>query len=203
MRAQPDNNAKAATEVLNESVLYRLIKHPLRHRILIRTGERPWCPTELAEDTREPLKRVCEQIDVLLKHSPPCLELVGEKPGPRGGTPRHFYRALVRVAVTADEWSNMTPLEQAQQTVTITEELFREWTDSINAGAFYGDPEHCLIRHAMTLDREAMREISEILDALRPRFAEIERQAAERRSETGEDAIRVLNCLALFRAASR
>jgi hypothetical protein len=202
MRAEADGNGRAAAEALNKEALYRLLKHPLRHKILMRTGERPWCPTELAEDTGEPLKRVCEQIAILLKHSPPCLELVAERPGPKGGTPLHFYRALVRVAVTADEWDELTSLEQAQQTVTITEELFKEWSDSINAGAFIKDADHVLIRTAMTLDREGMREICEMLTVVQSRFAEVERKAAERRSETGEDAIRVINGLALFRAAS-
>jgi len=186
-----------------ESLVYSMLKHPLRHKILIRTGERPWSPSEIADDVGEPLKRVSEQIKVLLQQRPPFLELVEKRPGPRGGPPRHFYRALVRVNVTVREWERLTPHEQAQQTVTITEELHREWIDSIECGAFYTDPHHCLMRTAMTVDAEGMRVIDEMLREVQSRFAQVEREAAERRSAKGTEAIRVITGLASFRAASK
>ena len=198
MSTQADGTATATH---TESTIYRLIKHPIRHKILIRTGERPWCPAEISEDIGEPLKRVCEQVDVLLAHTPPCLELVEERPGPRGGRPRHFYKALARVTVDVDEWLDLSPLEQAQQTVTITEELFKEWTASINNGVFYEDIEHCLMRTAMTLDKEGMQQINREMVDLQARFAEIERESAERRSRTGTPPRRVITGLASFRAA--
>lgn len=200
MRIRAD--AKGPLAVHTESSVWRLLKHPLRHKILIRTGERPWCPSELAEDIGEPLKRVCEQIAVLVRHSPPCLELVEERPGPKGGTPRHFYRALVRVGLADNEWSELPSLERAQQTVTITEEVFREWIDAINAGTFYSDPEHCLARTAMTLDREGMRQVMVMFMEVQRQLPEVERQAAERRRNDGADGFRVITNLASFRAAS-
>jgi hypothetical protein len=195
--------ATVLAETHRESLVYSMLKHDLRHKILIRAGERPWSPSEIAEDIGEPLKRVSEQINVLLQQSPPFLELVEERPGPRGGPPRHFYRALVRVNVTVQEWERLTPHEQAQQTVTITEELHKEWIDSIECGAFYTDPHHCLMRTAMTIDAEGMEAIDEMLREVQGRFAEVEQEAAERRSETGTDAIRVITGLASFRAASK
>jgi hypothetical protein len=205
MSAQADGKAspETAQPALTESTTYKLLKHPLRHKILIRTGERPWCPAELAEDIGEPLKRVCEQIRVLVDHAPPCLELVGKRPGPHGGPPRRFYRALVRVNVNHEEWSRLTPLEQAQQTATITEELHKEWIDSINCGAFYSDIDHTLMRTAMTLDREGMARINAMLLEVQARFSEVEREAAERRDQKGSDAIRVITGLVSFRAAPK
>jgi len=191
------------TETHRGSLVYSMLKHPLRHKILIRTGERPWSPSEISDDVGEPLKRVSEQINVLLQQGPPFLELVEKRAGPRGGPPRHFYRALVRVNFTVREWERLTPHEQAQQTVTITEELHREWIDSIEAGAFYRDPHHCLMRTAMTLDPEGMRAIDEMLREVQGRFAEVEREAAERRSANGNEAIRVITGLTSFRAARK
>jgi hypothetical protein len=201
MSRRADVNAQSPAAGHTEDSVYRLMKHPLRHKILIRTGERPWCPTELAQDIGESLKRICEQVAVMVKHSPPCLELVEERPGPRGST-LHFYKALVRVTLLADDWLNLTPLDQGQQTVTITEQLFAEWSASINSGAFYGDPEHCLMRTAITVDRQGMKDISEMLIAVQARFAEVEREAAERRDCSGDKGIRVVTGLASFRAAS-
>ncbi len=206
MSRQPDSTAGRSTALApthSAKLVRRMLKHDLRHKILIRTGERPWCPAEIAEDTGEPLKRVCEQVRVLLAQAPPFLELVDERPGPRGGPPRHFYRALVRVNVDATDWNELTPHEQATQTVTITEQIHREWIESIESGAFYEDPDHCLMRIALTVDRTGMRRLDEILRGLEPIFAEVQRESAERRSETGDDAIRAVTCLASFRPAPR
>ncbi len=133
MKSPADGNPEVETlgAAGRDLLVYKMLKHPLRHKILIRAGERPWSPKEIADDIGEPLKRVCEQVEVLLRQSPPFLELVEERSGGKGGSPRHFYQALVRVNVTVQEWERLTPLEQAQQTATITEKLHKEWIDSI------------------------------------------------------------------------
>jgi hypothetical protein len=203
MRTQADGitDAQASAATHRESLVYSMLKHPLRHKILIRTGERPWSPKEIADDTGEELKRVCEQVNVLLRQSPPFLELVDERPGPRGGPPRHLYRAMVRVNVTVAEWERLTPHEQGQQTVTITEELHKEWIDSIESGVFYTDPHHCLMRTAMTVDLEGMQRVEQVMLEAQAQFADIEREAAERRAQSGTDAVRLITGFASFRAA--
>lgn len=185
----------------SEELVRAALRHPLRQKILIRTGERPWCPKEISDDTGEPLQRVCEQVRILRTYNPPFLELVEERRGARGGSPRHYYRALVRVNIDSADWDNLPRHEQALQTVTVTEEIHKEWIASIESGAFYEDPDHCLMRIALTVDREGMQRIDQALRELEGVFAEVQREAAERRDETGADAIRLITCLASFRAA--
>jgi len=178
-----------------------VLKHPLRRKILIRTGERPWCPKEIADSTGDPLKRVCEQIDVLRKHAPPFLELVEERPGPKGGSPQHFYRAVERVIVDAEEWAHLPRLIQAAQTITITEELHKEWLDSLNCGAFYSDPHHVLMRTALHLDQAGRERIAEMIWETQKRFPEVELESAARSRQTGERLKRTITGLISFTAA--
>jgi hypothetical protein len=182
-------------------VLYKALANPLRHQIIMRTGERPWSPKEIADDLGEPLKRVCEQIEVLLDFEPPLLELVDERPGPRGST-IHLYVAVIRARLNHADWEQLSPAEQAAQTVTITEQLHGEWIASINAGLFHADPNHVLMRTPLNLDREGMRQIDAILVEAQDRFAEVERESAERRQRSGEEPVRVITGLASFPAAT-
>jgi len=192
--------AGAAASYLRPT-LYKALSNPLRHQIIMRTGERPWSPKEISEDLEVPLKRVCEQVNVLLETEPPLLELVGETTGPRGST-IHLYRALIRARLNHQGWAQLSPAEQMAQTVTITEQLHREWVDSVNAGIFHKDPNHVLMRTPMNLDRKGMRRIDELLVEVQDRFAEVERESAERCENTGEETTRVITALASFPAFS-
>lgn len=184
-----------------EARVYKVLKHELRRKILIRTGERPWSPSELAQDIDKPLKRICEQIDVLRKHEPPFIELVEERRGSRGGSPLHFYRAVVRIVVGAEEWALLPRLTQAAQTITITEELHREWRDSLNCGAFYSDPDHTLMRTALRLDQAGRSRIAEIMIETQEKFGAVELESVERSQATGEELKRSITGLASFLAA--
>lgn len=193
--------ATAAASYLGPT-LYKALANPLRHQIIMRTGERPWSPKEIADDLDVQLKRVCEQVDVLLNFDPPLLELVDERPGPRGSTV-HLYRAVIRAKLNHEDWAHLSPAEQMTQTVTITEELHREWIASINAGLFHADPNHVLMRTPMILDRKGMSRIDRILVEAQDLFAEVERESAERLAESGEKPTRVITALASFPAADR
>jgi hypothetical protein len=164
-------------------ILYKALSNPLRHQIIMRTGERPWSPKEIADDLEGVnLKRVCEQIEVLLEMEPPLLELVDEYSGPRGST-IHLYRALIRARLNHADWASFPPAEQLAQTVTITEQLHKEWIGSINAGLFHSDPNHVLMRTPLNLDREGTSGSTEFSSRPRnslPRSSAKVRNAARR-----------------------
>jgi hypothetical protein len=165
---------------LEASGLYKILKHELRRKILIRTSERPWSPSELAEATGEPLKRVCEHIDVLRNHKPTVLESVGERPGPKGGRPQHFYRAVDRIVVYAEEWARLPELMQA---------------------AFFGDPDHALMRTALHLDQAGRRKVSEIMIEAQERLSDVQLESAERSRVSGEQLQRSITGFVSFLAA--
>jgi hypothetical protein len=190
--------SSSATALHSDLAIEKMMRHPLRHKILIRTGERPWCPAEIAEATGEPLKRVCEQVDVLRKHAPPFLELVEERPGRRGGPPRHFYRSTLRVAIDAAQWESLTRLAQARQTATITEEVHREWIEAINCGSFYSDANHALMRTALHLDDKGREKVARMMQGLQEELPEVELESAKRSLRTGERLKRTVTCLASF-----
>jgi hypothetical protein len=184
-----------------EARVYKILKHELRRKILIRTGERPWSPTELAADIGEPLKRVCEQVAVLRDHEPKFLELVDERQGPKGGPPQRFYRAVVRLVVHAEDWALLPELTQAAQTITITEELHREWRESLASGVFYRDPDHALMRTALLLDRTGRQQVAELMIEAQAKLADVELESAERSRRTGENVERSITAFVSFPAA--
>jgi len=188
----------SALALHTDSAIEKMLRHPLRHKILIRTGERPWCPAEIAEATGEPLKRVCEQVNVLRNQAPPFLELVEERPGPHGGPLRHFYRSTLRVAIDAAQWESLTRLSQARQTATITEELHQEWIEAINCGTFYSDPHHALMRTALHLDENGRAKVAHMMQALQEELSEVELESAKRSRRSGERLKRTVTCLASF-----
>lgn len=182
--------------------VYKILKHELRRKILIRTGERPWSAPELADDMDEPLNRVWEHIAVLRDHEPRFLELVEQRKGPKGGPPQHFYRAVERLVVHAEEWALLPRLTQAAQTITITEELHREWLDSLACGAFYGDPDHALMRTALYLDQPGRQQVAEIMIEAQEKLAAVELESAERSRRSGENVERSITAFVSFPAAS-
>lgn len=193
---------KAAPAIpLLEPSVYKMLQHPVRQGIIIRTGERPWSPSELARDLEKTIKQVCEQVNILLTADPPLLELVETRRTGKGGPPARFYRAMTRVTLGAADWERLSRLERGNQTAEITRQLHGEWLESIEAGTFYEDPEHALMRTAMNLDREGMGEIADLLIETQGRFADVEKRSAERSEQNGERPRRVITGLASFQAA--
>lgn len=186
------------TAALLETRVHKMLAHPLRHEIVMKTGERPWCPTEVAEATGEDIRRVTEQFEILTREA--LIELVERRPGPKGGM-SHFYRAVTRFMLGPDEWDGLSDLVQARSTETILRVLHGDMRRSLDSGDFHTDPTHVLIRNPMWLDRVGRKQVHDILVDAYERIVDVEKESTERRQDSNEPARRVVAGLSAFLAA--
>lgn len=181
-----------------EPGMYKLLGHPLRHEILLRLGDGPASPGQLTELIGESPRRICDQLEVLKKNG--LVELVEERPGPRGGVV-HIYKAVERFVVDAEEWAELPPAAQARSEITIFSLLQGEAARALDDGCFYRHPRHVLIRRPMWVDEDGMQELDEIYCRADREAHEVERVSAERRRNAGGQPIRVVTALLSFPAA--
>lgn len=180
--------------------VHKLLQHPLRHEILLRLGDGPATPGQLAKVTGKSERQVYDQINVLKSAKPALVELVEKRRGPRGGW-EHVYKAVERRLINAEEWEQLPAVVKATSETTITRMLHGEMIRALEDGCFYLDPDHVLIRFPMWLDREGIQEVDSIFRRALEEAADAERKSAERRHETGEAPIRVIAGLTSFVAA--
>lgn len=175
---------------------HKVLSNPLRHGILMRTGARPWSPSELAEATGRSLAHVCKAIDGLEREQ--FIELVSKEKGPKGGWVK-YYRAVSRFLVNAEEWDRLSDREKAESTCRIVAELESDMHDALNGGTYWQDG-HCLIRDHRRLDLQGQKRADEILNRAYNEIVEEEEQSIERCAESGEDAALVVIGLTEFPA---
>lgn len=193
IRVEPDGKlfaAPPATAAYLPAELHGILANPVRHAILSRAGERPWSASELAEELSLPRRQITDQIEELKKTSPPLLELVGKKAGPKGGS-MHMYRAT-RYVLDSDQWQQLSPIEQAVSSGTtvklITEELGRALVD----GTLYSHPDHVLYRDRHMVDLEGMRNICAILTGAAEAVVEEAAASVQRLADSDEPPIPIL-----------
>lgn len=188
--------APAPTATYLEPHVHGMLANPVRHEIIMKTGERAWTASELAEATGEPLKLISKGLRALEKAG--LVEIVETGPGPKGGIVRR-YRAVDRFMLDAEEWESLSMTEQANSTVNIIRVLYGEISKALHAGTFYRHPHHVLIRRPMWVDDEGMRELDEVYCRADAEAAEVERRCAERRGD--QPPVRVITGIQSFPAA--
>lgn len=190
-----ENTSRAApSPALLDPRLHAVLANPLRYEIFMRTGARPWSPTELAKATGRSLKHVCKAIEELKRAG--LVEPVGTESGPQGGR-LHFYRAA-RLVVGADDWERMDRLAQASATGQIVAELQRDMADALEAETFCAHPQHALFRDHRRVDDEGMERCAEILTRAWEEIAEAEGESIQRSQSSGEPLIPIGIGLAAF-----
>jgi DNA-binding transcriptional ArsR family regulator len=190
-------DVKARTAATSDARIHRMLSHPLRYAIVMKLGERPWSPSELAAVLDESVKRVSEQIEILVKEE--LVELLGKAAGPRGGIVRQ-YRA-VRYVIDAEEWAALPKFTQENASVTISRELFSEVASALRSGTFDSQESRALIRRPLWTDEEGMKEVEQILASADRKIAAVERRSLRRRSNSDRPAIRIITALLSFEAA--
>lgn len=173
------------------------VSHPLRAAVLRILTERTASPVEMARELNEETANVSHHAKRLVKLD--CAELVEERKV--RGAVEHRYRASERHLVETDEWDRLV-----EESPELAEHLVGEYgqaviddfTASAAAGMIGSDENFHLTRTVMVLDFEGLKEGMEVTERCRLEMAEVERRSAERRSESGTDAIHVSSSLGCF-----
>lgn len=166
-----------------DAEVHGVLANRLRWEIVMRTGARPWCATELAEATGYSRRHVTKAIKDLRKAG--LVELVEKKPGPKGRV-ASFYRAAYRFTLHTAEWEQLPSVVQASTTGNIASSLYRDMVESLDSGRLHSDPHHVMMRDHRRLDQLGReRVVGYFLEAYERAIAE-EAASLERAAETGE-----------------
>ena len=174
-------------------VLGRLMRHPLRQRLLFEY-ETVTSPSAVAAALGERLNLVSYHTQVLLRGG--CLELVHTKR--RRGAVEHFYRSLMVSELDDATWERL-PTNLRRTLVRLTLDVTRrEAADALPRGGMDTATAH-ISRSFFSLDAQAEHELAELLKATLDRAGEIERSGRARHHEGAPWELVVLS----FRRASR
>jgi DNA-binding transcriptional ArsR family regulator len=153
----------------------KALSHPLRMQILTILGQRVASPVELATELDVPLNNLSYHVRTLLDLG--CIELVRTEP--RRGTLEHFYRAIERPIISADEW-NTIPLNVRRSIADgVLTQIAKDLKSAAGRGGFDRSDVH-LTRTPLALDEQGWEELATLADELQERAMAIQAKSAER-----------------------
>jgi DNA-binding transcriptional ArsR family regulator len=156
-------------------VLGRLVRHPLRQRVLFKYGEAVSSPSEVATALGERLNLVSYHTQSLLRAG--FIELV--RTARRRGAVEHFYRALEVSEIDDVAWEQLpTNLRRTlvRQTLDATR---REAADAMPQGGMDSGSAH-VSRSYFMLDDQGRSELAAVLRATLAQAVDIERGSRAR-----------------------
>ena len=169
-----------------EPALAKALSHPLRMRILTILGQRVASPVELATELDVPLNNLSYHVRTLLDLG--CIELVRTEP--RRGTLEHFYRAIERPIISADEWSTIPFNVRRAIADGVLTQIAKDLKTAAARGGF-DRPDVHLTRTPLMLDEQGWEELGTLTMDLLERADKIQAQSAGRiaaRKKNGETA---------------
>jgi phage tail protein X len=178
--------------------------HPLRAAIFTILTERKASPAQMTRTLklgRKDLPNVDYHTKQLVALD--CAELVEERRN--GSLVEKFYKATDRALVETEEWEALlkaNPGLAEHFLGRFMQVQLDDYTLAVSRRTVGDDGEFHMSRTRRILDAEGLVEGLEVYERCRREMDEVERRAAERRSETGSDAIHVSACLGLFRVPS-
>lgn len=176
------------------------VSHPLRAAIFRFLTERTASVSEIARELgleRRDVPNVSHHVKQLVKLG--CAEEVGERRV--GQQIVTLYVATERALVATTEWEALVA-DNPELAEHLLGEFMQcqidDFTTAIKAKTLgLGDNFH-ITKTDRIVDAQGFIELMEHYEACRSGADEIERRAAERRSDSGDDAIHVSACLSLF-----
>jgi DNA-binding transcriptional ArsR family regulator len=177
-----------------QAQLVKGLNHPLRVECLTLLAERVASPRELAEALDEDLSNVSYHVRVLSELG--LIDLVREEPV--RGAVAHFYKAAERPLHSTDEWEKLSPEVRKAISIYGWEALLEDATKAIAAGTFESRADRHFTRTTLLLDSAGFARLSKAMDKFLELVFEEQAASAERRTESGEEAIRTTAATALF-----
>lgn len=179
-----------------DAKVHGILANRLRWEIVMRTGARPWCATELAEATGYSRRHVTKAIKDLRKAG--LVELVEKKPGPKGRV-ASFYRAAHRFTLHTAEWEQLPSVVQASATGNIVSSLYRDMVESLDSGRFHSDPHHVMMRDHRRLDETGMKRVEGFFREAYDKAVAEEEASIERCEQSEDEPFWVVFGLSSFR----
>lgn len=165
-----------------EQIVAKAFAHPLRVQILIILNERVASPNLLAQELDQSLNLVAYHVRVLEKYD--CIELVDTKQ--RRGATEHFYRATRRQFLSDSEWARMPQSLRPGLSGAMLKSVFDDIEEAVKSGTMDEDEDRHLSRTPLVIDKQGWNEVSKLLSETLDKVFEIQSEASERLSSSGE-----------------
>jgi DNA-binding transcriptional ArsR family regulator len=179
-----------------DETLVKVVAHPLRVQALSVLTERPASPKELAAELDAPVGNVSYHVREL--EAVGLIELVDEQK--RRGAVEHFYRAITRPMLSADEWQKLSLEDRQRFSAWIIQLLLADATQALAAGTFDARSDRYLSRTPLLVDVEGWRELVEIHATALKATLEVQAASVERltRADGEEEGIPTIAALTFF-----
>jgi DNA-binding transcriptional ArsR family regulator len=166
-----------------DETLVKVVAHPLRVQALSVLTERPASPKELAAELGAPVGNVSYHVRELEEVG--LIELVDEKK--RRGAIEHFYRAIARPLLSAEEWEQLSLDDRQGFSAWIIQLLLADASQALAAGTFDARSDRHLSRTPLLVDAEGWRELVEIQATALQSVLEVQAASAERMNAADGD----------------
>jgi len=186
-----------ATAEKTETPQLRFLKalaHETRLKILGVLSYRNISPAEFARENRMELSTVAYHFRKLKAWG--FVEVADTRPA-RGST-EHFHRGTRQVVFDDDLWKTMPPMLHQVVSGTILEDLLGRISKAFTTGTFDARLDRHFTWTPMTLDEQGWEELTDLLKGTFERIGEINGDASERLSESGETSIEATAALLGF-----
>jgi DNA-binding transcriptional ArsR family regulator len=150
-------------------------------------NQRVASPSELAGELDEPIGNVSYHMRTLADLG--MVELVRTEP--RRGAVEHYYRAIERPHLPAQDWATLPPSVRRSFSDATGRAVLDDFTTAARSGAFERDGAR-LNRLELKLDRKGWDELGKLLDDVAGRIERIAAKAKDRKSEEQLTASAVL-----------
>jgi DNA-binding transcriptional ArsR family regulator len=182
--------------------LVKTLANPWRARILDEVYLRPMSPSQFVEEVGGEISTISRHFRWLADAG--YIEVADEKSGGRrrGGV-EHIFRTIRRNRFDTSEWADLPPATREMLSQNALGAFFRRVVEALDAGTFDAEVDRHISWDALSLDRQGWTEISDRLDEVLDWFSVVEAQAAQRMSESGEEAIPATVGLAAFRSPTK
>ena len=186
-----DQEGRATPEHVIDQRIVKALAHPLRIRMLSVLNQRVASPSELAGELDEPIGNVSYHMRTLADLG--MVELVRTEP--RRGAVEHYYRAIERPHLPAQDWATLPPSVRRSFSDVTGRAVLDDFTGAVKAGGFERDGAR-LNRLELKLDQKGWDELGKLLDDAAQRIEKAAAKSKDRKS--GEDAITGTAVLMLF-----
>jgi DNA-binding transcriptional ArsR family regulator len=143
------------------ALMFRVLAHPLRYRILSILTEREASPSQLAIELEEPLDTVGYHMREMEKAG--VIEFVRRAPGRRGE--QKMYKSIARPVIELGEWERVIrPLREVNSAWN-AELIVNDMVRSIESGVFDARTGRTMVRVPGVVDDEGWEELEPLAKA--------------------------------------
>ena len=177
-----------------DETLAAVVAHSTRVRCFMILAERTASPAEIAQQIGKDVGHVGYHVRKLQQLD--LIELVDERPV--RGAVEHFYRAIERPMVSAEQYALLDQGERNSFAREICQLFFADVAAAIASETFSSRPDNMVARAPMLVDEDGWKELSTLYDETLAKTLEVQAQSAERMTKTQEDGMHVEGGIFLF-----